>query len=115
MIRIYHNNSCSKSNCALTILEESGQEFEVINYLETTPSADELVVIIQQLGIKAYDLIRKTEKVYIEKYEGKDLSEQEWIAAMIEDPILIERPILVSGDRAVIARPTERIYELLHD
>ncbi|MEQ7801209.1 arsenate reductase (glutaredoxin) [Pedobacter sp. ASV1-7] len=113
MIKIYHNNRCSKSRCALTALEESGQEFEVINYLQSTPTADELREIIEKLGIKPYDLIRKGESVYISEFKGKDLSDEEWIAAMVENPILIERPILVSGDKAVIARPTERINEIL--
>ncbi|MNY64454.1 arsenate reductase [compost metagenome] len=69
--------------------------------------------IIEKLGIKPHDLIRKGESVYVSKYKGKDLSDEEWIAAMVENPILIERPILVSGDKAVIARPTERINEIL--
>lgn len=114
MIKIYHNNRCSKSRCALTALEESGQEFEVINYLQSTPTADELREIIEKLGIKPHDLIRKGESVYILEFKGKDLSDEEWIAAMVENPILIERPILVSGDKAVIARPTERINEILN-
>ncbi|MEO6521531.1 MAG: arsenate reductase (glutaredoxin) [Mucilaginibacter sp.] len=113
MIKIYHNNSCSKSNCALTILEESGKKFEVVNYLETPPTADELIDIINKLGIKAHHLIRKNEAVYIEKYSGKELSDREWVMVMVEHPILIERPILVSGARAVIARSTEKIYDIL--
>jgi len=113
MIKIYHNNKCSKSRCALGILKESGEEFEVVNYLETVPTVNELTAIIQKLGIKAHDLVRKNESVYLEKYKGKNLSDEEWILAMIENPILIERPILISGDQAVIARPTERIYDIL--
>jgi len=113
MIKIYHNNSCSKSNCALNILEESGKEFEIVNYLETPPIADDLISIINKLGIKAHQLIRKNEAVYTDKYKGKELSEQEWVMLMVENPILIERPILVSGERAVIARPTEKIYDIL--
>ncbi len=113
MITIYHNNRCSKSRCALDILKESGKEFEVVNYLEATPTAKELTAILKKLGIKAHDLIRKTEAVYIENYKGKELTEREWIQAMAEHPILIERPIIVSGDRAVIGRPTEKIHDLL--
>lgn len=113
MIRIYHNNRCSKSRCALAVLEESGKEFEVVNYLETVPSVDELRAIIAKLGISPLELVRKSESVYKEQYKGKDLSDEEWIAAMVENPILIERPILVSDDLAVIARPTEKIYDLL--
>ncbi len=113
MIQIYHNNRCSKSRCALTALEESGQEFEVINYLKTTPTANELRIIIEKLGIKPHDLIRKGESVYITGYKGKDLSDEAWIDAMVANPILIERPILVSDDKAIIARPIEKISEIL--
>ena len=113
MIKIYHNNRCSKSRCALVALEESGKEYQVINYLETVPTAEELRVIIEKLGIKAHDLIRKKEPVYIQQYKGKDLSEEAWIEAMVAHPILIERPIIVDGDRAVIARPAEKINEIL--
>jgi len=115
MITIYHNNKCSKSRTALGVLENSGKEFEVVNYLQDTPSVEELTAIVKKLGITAKDLVRKTESVYIEKYKGKDLSEEEWISAMVENPILIERPIVVSGDKAVIGRPTENIYTVLSD
>jgi len=113
MIKIYHNNRCSKSRSALTVLEECGQEFEVINYLQVIPTVDELHEIIEKLGVKPHDLIRKGESVYISEYKGKDLSDDEWIAAMVAHPILIERPIIVSGDKAIIARPTERLNEIL--
>ena len=97
----------------MTVLEDSGKEFEVINYLETVPTADELRSIVAKLGISSHELVRKSETLYKEKYKGKDLSDEEWIVAMVENPILIERPILVSDDLAVIARPTEKIYDLL--
>lgn len=113
MIRIYHNNRCSKSRCALGVLEESGKEFEVISYLQDTPDAEELAAIIKKLGITAHELIRKTEPLYITEYKGKELTEAEWIEAMVAHPILIERPIIIDGDRAVIARPTEKINEIL--
>ncbi len=113
MIRIYHNSRCSKSRCALTVLEDSGKEFEVVNYLETVPTADELRAIIAKLGISAHELVRKSESIYKEQFKGRDLSDEEWVLAMIENPILIERPILVSDDLAVIARPTEKIYDIL--
>lgn len=113
MIKIYHNNRCSKSRCALTALEESGQEFEVVNYLQTVPTAEELREIIGKLGLKPHELIRKNESVYIAEFKGKELSDEEWIAAMVANPVLIERPILISGDKAVIARPAEKINEIL--
>lgn len=113
MIQIYHNNRCSKSRCALVELENSGKKFEIIYYLETPPSKTELMEIIRKLGIKPIDLIRKTETVYIENLKGKILSDAEWIDAMIKYPILIERPIVIDGDKAIIARPTEKINEIL--
>lgn len=97
----------------MAILEESGQDFEVVNYLEVAPNVVELTGIVEKLGIPAQDLVRKTEPVYKEKYKGKVLSETEWILAMVENPILIERPILVSGDKAVIGRPTEKVNDIL--
>jgi len=113
MIKIYHNNRCTKSRCALEALEKSGKEFEVIYYLETPPNKKELQEIVQKLGIKPFELIRKGEKVFAENYKGKTLTDDEWVDAMIAHPILIERPIIISGDQAVIARPTEKIKEIL--
>ena len=113
MIKIYHNNRCTKSRCALQELEQSGQAFEIVYYLETPPDKNELEEIIRKLGIKPSELIRKTEKIYIENYKGKSLTEDEWIGAMIKYPILIERPIIISENKAVVARPTEKIYEIL--
>lgn len=113
MIQIYHNNRCTKSRQALQELESSGQAFEVMYYLETPPSKIQLEELIRKLDIKPFELIRKGEKTYTENYKGKTLSDSEWIDVMVENPILIERPIVVSGDKAVVARPTERIRELL--
>lgn len=113
MITIYHNNRCTKSRCALQELEKSGKAFEVVYYLETPPSKAELIDIIAKLGIKPLELIRKGEKIFAENYKGKTLTDEEWIEAMVAYPILIERPIVISGDQAVIARPTEKIQEIL--
>lgn len=113
MITMYHNNTCSKSLCALTVLEESGRTFEVINYLETPPTADELNVILAQLGMPAADLVRKNEPVYKELYEGKTLTNTEWVLAMVQHPILIERPIVVTEKGAVVARPAEKLFDIL--
>jgi arsenate reductase len=113
MITIYHNNRCTKSRCALDELEKSEKAFEVVYYLETPPNKSELAAIIQKLGIKPLELIRKGEKIFAENYKGKNLTDEEWIDVMIAYPILIERPIVISGDQAVIARPTEKIKEIL--
>lgn len=113
MITIYHNNRCTKSRCALQELEKSGKEFEVVYYLDTPPNVAELTAIVAKLGIKPLALIRKGEHVFIDNYKGKTLTDAEWIEAMVKHPILIERPIVISGDHAVIARPTEKIQEIL--
>lgn len=113
MIQIYHNNRCTKSRQALQELENINQPFEVIYYLETPPSKTQLEELIRKLNIKPFELIRKGEKIYTENYKGKVLNDAEWIDAMVENPILIERPIVVSGNKAVIARPAEKIKEIL--
>ncbi|MNI67660.1 Arsenate reductase [compost metagenome] len=113
MITIYHNNRCTKSRCALQELEKSGKEFEVVYYLDTPPNETELTEIVAKLGIKPLELIRKGEAVFIENYKGKTLTDREWIEAMVKHPVLIERPIVISGDQAVIARPTEKIQQIL--
>ncbi|WP_421943177.1 arsenate reductase (glutaredoxin) [Pedobacter sp.] len=113
MIQIYHNNRCTKSRQAFQELENSGKPFEVIYYLETHPNKAQLEELLAKLNIKPFDLIRKGERVYLENYKGKSLTDSEWIDVMVENPILIERPIVVSGNKAVIARPTERIKEIL--
>ncbi|GGG92754.1 arsenate reductase (glutaredoxin) [Pedobacter zeae] len=113
MITIYHNNRCSKSRSALQELEKSGKEFEIVYYLDTPPNQAVLTTIVAKLGIKPIELVRKGERVFIDHYKGKTLSDEEWIEAMVKHPVLIERPIVISGNQAVIARPTEKIQEIL--
>lgn len=113
MIKIYHNPRCRKSREALSLLEESGETFETIKYLEEVPSKDELRDIISCLGITPEMLVRKNEAVWKEKYRGQLLSDEEIIEAMIAHPKLIERPIVIKGNQAVIGRPTERVKEIL--
>jgi len=113
MIQIYHNNRCTKSRQVLQLLQESGAEFEVVYYLETPPNKSQLEELIAKLHIRPVELIRKTEKIFIENYKGKTLTDAECIKVMVEYPILIERPIVVSGDQAVVARPAEKINQIL--
>lgn len=112
-IKIYHNNSCSKSREALKAITQSGNEFEVINYLQEVPSVAELKSILTKLNIKPFDLVRKTEKVYLEKFKGKDLTDENWIVALHENPMLIQRPIVVDEEIAVIARSEEELDKIL--
>lgn len=113
MIKIYHNPRCSKSRQGLEILENSGKEFEIIKYLENIPSYSELLSIIEKLQIKPIDLVRKNETIWKENYKGKELSDKEIISAMIQKPKLIERPIVINGNKAVIGRPLENISTII--
>lgn len=113
MITIYHNPRCSKSRQGLQLLEESGKDFQVVEYLNNVPTVEELSAVIKKLGIKAEDLIRKNEADFKEHFKGKNLSEKEWIEAMIQYPKLIERPIVIAGDKAVLGRPPEQILSFL--
>ena len=113
MIKIYHNPRCRKSREGLELLEKSGQEFEIIKYLDNVPSVEELKNVIQYLGIEPEALVRKNEAIWKENYKGKQLSDHEIIAAMSENPKLIERPIVIKDGRAVIGRPAEKISDLL--
>lgn len=109
MIRIYHNPRCGKSRQCLAFLEKTGQEFEIIKYLETIPTFNELKNIIAKLGIKPIAVVRQKEKIWIENFKAKKMSDNEIINAMILYPILIERPIVINGEKAIIARPVEKI------
>jgi len=114
MITIYHNNRCSKSRCALEILEKSGKEYKIINYLETVPNKSDLKALLKMLDIKPIDLVRKGESIWKEKFKGKTLTNTQVIDAMISYPKLIERPIIVKNDKAVIGRPPELIIDLIN-
>ncbi|CAM1350102.1 arsenate reductase (glutaredoxin) [Tenacibaculum ascidiaceicola] len=113
MIKIYHNPRCSKSRQGLEILENSGKEFKTVKYLDTIPSEEELKEIINLLNISPIDLVRKNEKIWKEEYKGKELSGAEIITAMAKNPKLIERPIVINGNKAVVGRPPENIKEII--
>ncbi|UAM99896.1 arsenate reductase (glutaredoxin) [Polaribacter litorisediminis] len=110
---IYHNPRCRKSREGLEILKNSGKEFEIIKYLEVVPSEKELTEIIHILGISPIQLVRKNEKIWKDNFKGKELSDAEIIKAMIENPKLIERPIIINNNRGVIGRPPETILEII--
>ncbi|GIZ13232.1 arsenate reductase (glutaredoxin) [Pseudomonas sp. NCCP-436] len=113
-LTLYHNPRCSKSRGALELLENRGLQPTVIRYLETPPNADELRTLLGKLGISARELLRKGEDEYRElELADTSLSEAQLIEAMVSHPRLIERPILVAGDRAVVGRPPEKVLELL--
>jgi arsenate reductase len=112
-ITIFHNPKCSKSRTALAMLEDRGIRPKVIEYLKTPPTSGELLRIVAKLGIAPEQLVRKGEQVYKDLHAGKALTDTEWIEAMVANPILIERPIVVRGERAVIGRPPENVEQLL--
>lgn len=113
MIKIYHNPRCRKSREGLQIVENSGKEFETREYLKELPSEEELSSVIDLLKIKPIDLVRKNEAIWKESYKGKELSDSEIIKAMAENPKLIERPIVIHNNVAVIGRPPEKIQQIL--
>ena len=113
MIKIYHNPRCRKSREGLQILQESGQEFEIIDYLKKGVSFDELKSIIDLLAITPIELIRKNEAIWKDHYKGKILNDTAVISSMIEHPKLIERPIVINKERAIIGRPPENIKQVL--
>lgn len=113
MIKIYHNNRCSKSRQGKEILENSNCEFEIINYLEKPPTIAELNELILFLNISPIQLVRTGEAVWKENYKGKPLTDKEIIKAMATHPKLIERPIVVNGKKAVIGRPPKIISSII--
>ena len=113
MITIYHNPRCGKSRECLAFLENATHDIQVIKYLDTKFDFDSLSEIMKKLNYKPIDLVRIKEKIWIENFKSKTLSDTQIIEAMIEFPSLIERPIVVFNEKAVVARPLERINLIL--
>ena len=113
MIKIYHNPRCSKSRQGLKILNDLQTDFEIIDYLKNPPTKNELKNILMLLGYRPLDLIRQNEIIWKENYKGKELSDEAIIKAMTDFPKLIERPIVINKNRAVIGRPPEIIKSIL--
>ncbi|MDQ6986348.1 MAG: arsenate reductase (glutaredoxin) [Mariprofundaceae bacterium] len=112
-VTIYHNPRCSKSRATLALLEERGIEANIVEYLKTPPSVAELTRILTMLGKSPADLMRKGEDEYKSHISGKDLSDAETIALMVQYPKVIERPIVVNGDAAAVGRPPESVLDIL--
>lgn len=113
-MKIYHNPRCGKSRQTLALIEDAGIEPEIIEYLKTPPTAEELDAILKKLKLEPQQLMRKGEAIYKElKLAERELSRDEAIAVMLEHPKLIERPIVVQGRKAVLGRPPENVKELL--
>lgn len=113
MIKIYHNPRCRKSREGLQILEDSSKEFEIIKYLDEIPTEKELSDIIKLLNINPIDLVRKNEAIWKDNYKNKELTDNEIITAMVQNPKLIERPIVVNNNKAIVGRPPENIKKII--
>lgn len=113
MIQIWHNPRCRKSREGLAVLETAKVDFEIIKYLDTTPSEKYLTETIRKMNIKPIDLVRTKEAIWKENFKGKELSDKEIIKAMADNPKLIERPVVINGEKAVLGRPAENILSVL--
>ena len=112
-LTIYHNPACTKSRETLALIRSRGHEPRIVEYLKNPPSEAELTAIVRKLGIEPLELVRRNEQVFKDKYAGKTLDAKAWIKAMVANPILIQRPIVVRGDAAAIGRPPEDVERLL--
>lgn len=113
-VQILHNPRCGKSREALKILQDEGCDVEIIEYLKQIPTKKELKDILSKLGVKAIEIVRKKEPIFIEKFKNKTFTNEEWIQILLENPILIERPIVIDGYKAVIGRPPELVIDLVN-
>lgn len=111
---IYHNSSCSKSRASLAMLEERGFEIEEIHYLETPPSKETLARLCQMMNVKPYEIIRRGEALFkqLELHQNGNRSDDEWLEILASHPQLIERPIVMVGDKAIMGRPPENILKI---
>ena len=109
MIEVYHNPRCGKSRNCLAFLENSNQEYKIIKYLNETPDAEELKSLLKKLNLNAIELVRQKEKTWIENFKNTTMTDDAIIQAMVANPILIERPIIIKGNKAIIARETDKM------
>ena len=109
MIKVLHNNSCSKSRAILEHLDENNVAFEIIDIIQNPLSETELKTVLKKMNADVHAIIRKNDPLFREKFEGQELSEEEWIKILAENPSLIQRPILIKGSVAMIGRPIENV------
>ncbi len=113
MMKLYHNPRCSKSREGLAILKDRNVDFEIVEYLKVPLTKKELSNIIKKLNIAPIDLVRKNESIWKEKFKGQNLDNEQVLNAMVEYPKLIERPILVNENLAVVGRPPEQLISII--
>jgi len=111
-MKIYHNPRCSKSRETLQLIKDAGVEVEIVEYLKAIPTVDDLKMILMKLNLKPTDILRKGEAVYKEKFKNSDFNDDEWIKVMLEYPKLIERPIVIKGNKAILGRPPQNVLDL---
>jgi arsenate reductase (glutaredoxin) len=111
-VKVYHNARCSKSREACVLLNGAGKEIEIVDYMTNPLSEEELNNLIHLLGITPYELVRKKEKIFVEKFKMKNAKRVNWVKAMIKYPVLMERPIIVSNNKAIIGRPPSLVLDL---
>ena len=112
-VKIYHNPRCGKSRETLQLIRDKGIDPAIYEYLKEPLTSSQLEELINLLGIEAKDLVRTTEAIYKEQFKGKDLSAAEWIEAMVAYPKLMQRPIVVNGNKAILGRPPENVDKIL--
>ena len=112
-ITIYYNPRCSKCREVASLVSEHGYNTELIKYLDTPPSREELSSLLHKLGMKPLELIRKGEEVFKQNFAGRTLSDDEWLDALEAYPVLMERPVVVRGNKAVVARPVGKVLAIL--
>lgn len=113
MYQIYHNPRCKISRAVLNELLKKNPDTEIINYLKDIPSVAELKKLLSKLNLKPSEIIRSNEKIFKGKFKGKNFTDDEWISIMREYPVLIERPIVIRNNKAIICRPPERLDEII--
>lgn len=113
MIQIYHNPRCGKSRNALSLVVESGKEYEVIKYLEQPPTYDDVVLLLKKLNLKPLEIVRQKEKIWVENFKNTQMTDEKIVEALVLYPILIERPILINGDKAIIGRSLDKLHAFL--
>nr|WP_288832885.1 arsenate reductase (glutaredoxin) [uncultured Flavobacterium sp.] len=115
MIEVYHNPRCGKSRNCLAFLDNANQKYKIIKYLEEAPNYEELSALIEKLNLKPIELIRQKEKIWIDHFKNQQMTDEAIIKAMVENPILIERPIIIKGNKAIIAREADKIEAFFQD
>jgi arsenate reductase len=112
-ITVYYNPFCSTCKEVMGVLEGSNCEINAIEYLKNFPTKEELKTLLAKLGLKPHDIVRTKESIYQKKFLNKNFTDEEWIQIIIENPILLQRPIIVDGYKAIIGRPIEKVIDLV--